>query len=55
MELDLTHITWPAVAAVLLAILIGFDLLGAAVTPVDAQGEPVLLTAQRWTAARLAR
>ncbi len=55
MELDLTRITWPVVAAVLLAILIGFGLLGAAVTPVDAQGEPVLLTAQRWTAARLAR
>ncbi len=55
MELDLTRITWPAVAAVLLAILIGFGLLGAAVTPMDAQGEPMLLTAQRWTAARLAR
>jgi len=55
MELDLARITWPAVAALLLAILIGFGLLGAAVTPVDAQGEPMLLTAQRWTAARLAR
>ena len=55
MELDLTRITWPAVAAILLVILIGLGLLGAAVTPVDAQGQPMLLTAQRWTAARLAR
>ena len=55
MELDLTRITWPVVAALLLVVLIGFGLLGAAVTPVDAQGEPALLTAQRWTAARLAR
>jgi len=55
MELDLTRITWPVVAAALLVVVIGFGLLGAAVTPVDAQGEPVLLTAQRWTAARLAR
>ncbi len=55
MELDLTRITWPAVAALLLVVAIGFGLLGAAVTPVDAQGEPMLLTAQRWTAARLAR
>ncbi len=55
MELDLTRITWPAVAAILLVTLIGFGLLGAAVTPVDAQGEPMLLTAGRWTAARLAR
>ena len=55
MELDLTHITWPAVAAILMVILIGFGLLGAAVTPVNAQGEPMLLTAQRWTAACLAR
>ena len=55
MELDLTRITWPVIAVALLVILIGFGLLGAAVTPVDAQGEPVLLTAGRWTAARLAR
>ncbi len=54
MELDLTRITWPVVAAALL-VVIGFGLLGAAVTPVDAQGKPMLLTAQRWTAARLAR
>ena len=55
MELDLTRITWPVVAVALLVVVIGFDLLGAAVTPVDARGQPVLLTAQRWTAARLAR
>ena len=55
MELDLTRITWPVVAAALLVVVIGFGLLGAAVTPVDAQDEPVLLTSQRWTAARLAR
>ena len=55
MKLDLTRITRPVVVALLLAVLIGFGLLGAAVTPVDAQGEPMLLTAQRWTAARLAR
>ena len=41
--------------ALLLVVLIGFGLLGAAITPVDAQGGPVLLTAGRWTAARLAR
>ncbi len=55
MELDLTRITWPVVVAALLVVAIGFGLLGAAVTPVDAQGEPMLLTAGRWTAARLAR
>ena len=55
MELDLTRITWPVVVAALLVVAIGFGLLGAAVTPVDAQDEPVLLTSQRWTAARLAR
>ena len=55
MELDLTRITWPVVAVALLVVVIGFGLLGAAVTPVDARGQPVLLTAQRWTAARLAR
>ncbi len=55
MELDLTRITWPVVVAALLVVVIGFGLLGAAVTPVDAQGQPMLLTAGRWTAARLAR
>lgn len=54
MELDLTRITWPAVLAVLLAVLIGLGVLGTAVTPITA-GEPILLTPQRWTAARLAR
>jgi len=55
MELDLTRITWPVVSGVILALLLGFGLLGAAVTPVDDDGQPVLLTAGRWTAARLAR
>ena len=55
MELDLTRITWPVVLGVALAALLGFGLLGAAVTPVDANDQPVLLTSGRWTAARLAR
>jgi len=55
MELDLTRITWPLVLGVVLVLLLGFGLLGAAVTPVDADDQPVLLTAGRWTAARLAR
>jgi hypothetical protein len=55
MELDLTRITWPVVLGVLLVVALGFGLLGAAVTPVDGNDQPVLLTAGRWTAARLAR
>ena len=55
MELDLTHITWPMVLGALLVVALSFGLLGAAVTPVDGNGQPVLLTAGRWTAARLAR
>ena len=55
MELDLTRITWPMVLGALLVVALGFGLLGAAVTPVDANDQPVLLTAGRWTAARLAR
>ena len=55
MELDLTRITWPLVLGILLAVALGFGLLGAAVTPADADGQPMLLTAGRWTAARLAR
>jgi len=54
MELDLTRITWAMVLGALLVVALGFGLLGAAVTPVD-DDQPVLLTAGRWTAARLAR
>jgi len=55
MELDLTRITWPVVLGALLVVALGFGLLGAAVTPVDGNDQPALLTAGRWTAARLAR
>ena len=54
MEFDLTRITWPVAAVALLLVALGLGLLGARVTPVEG-GEPQLLTAGRWTAARLAR
>ena len=54
MELDLSRLSWPILIATLLAILIALAVFGAMVTTAQG-GEPILISPERWTAARLAR